>query len=372
MTAQSIDFNRKKMSTLNVQFCWLRALFVTLCFLGLPFLAQAHLISAGNASIALNPNRTILLVGVPASVFKGIDENQDGLLQPNEIKENRLQMIAQLEKAFQLKIGNLVGEVVDDQLITSVKADNQDGAAQVEWLRQLKFEPEALNLPIEITLDGDLITSDYVFQVKRMDAEELAVLSASRPSHTFFKDSFGTFQSFFVDGWLHIVSGYDHIVFIMVILVAAINLRRWLWVLSSFTVAHGMTYALATFGLVQVKPEWIEPIIAFTIIATAAMSLFKLKLQLRNEMLLVFGLGLFHGLGFASSMASQLNTIRFPVTSVIGFNLGVEVGQIAIALVVALIFKLLQGSTEWAERLMLATLWASFLLGGYWLFERIS
>jgi hypothetical protein len=109
MTAQSIDFNRKKMSTLNVQFRWLRALFVTLCFLGLPFLAQAHLISAGNASIALNPNRTILLVGVPASVFKGIDENQDGLLQPNEIKENRLQMIAQLEKAFQLKIGNLVG-----------------------------------------------------------------------------------------------------------------------------------------------------------------------------------------------------------------------------------------------------------------------
>ena len=133
-----------------------------------------------------------------------------------------------------------------------------------------------------------------------------------------------------------------------------------------------MTYALATFGLVQVKPEWIEPIIAFTIIATAAMSLFKLKLQLRNEMLLVFGLGLFHGLGFASSMASQLNTIRFPVTSVIGFNLGVEVGQIAIALVVALIFKLLQGSTEWAERLKLATLWASFLMGGYWLFERIS
>lgn len=360
------------MRAFNVQFCWLRAFFATLCFFVPHFLAQGHLISAGNASITLNPNRTILLVGVPVSVFKGIDQNQDGLLQPNEIKENRLQMIAQLEKAFQLKVGNSVGEVVDDQLITSIKADNQDGAPQIEWLRQLKFEPEALNLPIEINLDRTLISSEYVFQVKRMDGEELAVLSASRPSHTFFKNNFGTFQSFFVEGWFHIVSGYDHIVFIMTILVAAINLRRWLWILSSFTLAHGMTYALATFGLVQVKPEWIEPIIAFTIILTAAMSLFKLQLRLRNEMLLVFGLGLFHGLGFASSMASQLNTIRFPVTSVIGFNLGVEVGQIAIALGVALIFKLLQGSTEWTERLKSTTLWASFLIGGYWLFERIS
>lgn len=360
------------MWVLNDQLRWLRTLCLTLCLLGLHFLAQAHLISSGNASFNINSDRAVLLVGVPVSVFKGIDQNQDGLLQPNEIKENRLQIIAQLEQIFQLKVGNSVGKVMDDQLITSVKADIQDGAPQIEWLRQLQFEPEVLNLPVEIKLVGPLISSEYVFQVKRMDGEELAVLSASRSSHTFFKNNFATLQSFFVEGWLHIVSGYDHIVFILTILVAAINLRRWLWILSSFTVAHGMTYTLAAFGLVQVKPEWIEPIIAITIILTAACSLFKVHLRLRNEMLLVFGLGLFHGLGFASAMASQLNTLRFPVTSIIGFNLGVEAGQVAIALGVGLIFKCLPANPEWTERLKSATLWTSFVFGSFWLFERIS
>ena len=359
------------MRALNAPILWLRTLWIGFYLLGAGLTAQAHLISAGNASVTINPDRGILLIGVPVSFLKGVDQNQDGLLQPDEIKANRLQIIAQLERAFQLKIGGMVGEVVDDQLITSIKSDKQDGTPQIEWLRQLKFMPEALDLPIEIRLD-ETVTSEYVFQVKRMDGEELAVLSASRPSHTFFKNNWATFQSFVVEGWLHIVSGYDHIVFIMTLLVAVISFRRWLWVLSSFTVAHGVTYALATFGLVQVKPEWIEPVIALTILATSALSLFQIHLRLRTEMIAVFGLGLFHGLGFASAMSAQLSSVRFPVSSVIGFNLGVEAGQLAIALCMGMIFTGLQSSAAWTERLKNGTLWISFIFGGYWLFERIS
>jgi hydrogenase/urease accessory protein HupE len=335
-------------------------------------MAHAHLISAGNAAITVNSDRGVLLVGVPVSFFKDIDQNQDGLLQPIEIKENRLQMIDQLERAFQLKIGGAAVEAVDDQLITSIKADHQEGAPQIDWLRLLKIHPADLNLPIEVKMNKALVTSEYVFQVKRMGSEEMAFLSPFRPSHTFFKNNWGTLQSFFVEGWAHIVTGYDHLIFIMAMLVAAINLKRWLLVLSSFTVAHGVTYSLATFGMVQVKPEWIEPIIALTIVATAAFGLFKVQLLIRTEMLVVFALGLFHGLGFASAMASQLNTLRFPITSVIGFNLGVEAGQIAIALVVWLFFNFIKSSTEWTERAKSVTLWISFVLGGHWLFERIS
>jgi len=360
------------MTVLSAHFCRLSVLWISVFLFGSCQIAQAHLISAGNAAITVNPDRGVLLVGVPVSFFKGIDQNQDGLLQPNEIKENRLQMIEQLERAFQLKIGDTALEVVDDQLITSIKADHQDGAPQIEWLRLLKIQPPDLTLPIEVTMNKALVTSEYVIQVKRMDSEELAVLNPSRPSHTFFKNNWGTLQSFFVEGWVHIVTGYDHLIFILVLLVAAINLKRWLWVLSSFTVAHGVTYSLATFGLVQVKPEWIEPIIALTILATAAFGLFKVHLQIRTEMLMVFSLGLFHGLGFASAMASQLNALRFPITSVIGFNLGVEVGQIAVALGVWLFFNAIKNSTEWTERAKSVTLWISFLAGGHWLFERIS
>jgi len=356
----------------GIQLRWLRQLCMGLALLGNCMLAHSHLISAGHASITLSPERGIMLVGVPVSFFKGVDLNQDGLLQPEEIKVNRLQMIHQLTQAFKLNVGNTLLEATDDQLITSIKVDNQEGTTQIDWLRQFKLQPSDLKLAIEVQIVEALVSSEYVFQVKRMEDVEVAVLNNDHPKHQFFKNSWATFQAFFVQGWLHIILGYDHIIFILSLLVAAINFRRWLWVLSSFTIAHGATYTLATLGWVQVRPELIEPVIALTILFTTASSLLKIKWPLRTEIPLVFGLGLFHGLGFASAMASQLGTVRFPISTVLGFNLGVEAGQLAIAFSVGLLFKYLVHSIEWTERVKLSTLWLCFTFGGYWLFERIA
>jgi hydrogenase/urease accessory protein HupE len=356
----------------SIHLRWLRQLGLCLALWGTCVLSHAHLISAGHASITLSPERSVMLVGVPVTFFRGVDQNQDGLLQPEEIKANRLQMIEQLTQAFKLRVGNTLVEAADDQLITSIKADNQGGAPQIEWLRQLKLQPSELNLVIEVQVEKALMSSEYVFQVKRMEDLEVAVLNNDNPKHQFFKNSWATLQVYFVEGWLHIILGYDHIIFILSLLVAAINLRRWLWVLTSFTIAHGATYTLATLGWVQVRPELIEPVIALTILFTTASSLLRISWSLRTEIPLVFGLGLFHGLGFASAMASQLGTVRFPVSTVLGFNLGVEAGQLAIAFSVGLLFKYLISSAVWADRIKLSTLWLCFTLGGFWLFERIA
>ena len=226
-------------------------------------------------------------------------------------------------------------------------------------------------MPVHVSLKGSLVTREYLFQVKRADGQELAKISPSHPSHVFFKSSWGTFQSFFVEGWRHIVQGHDHLVFLMTLLAVSIVWRRWIWVLTSFTLAHGVTYGLATLGWVQVKPELIEPVIAATIVITAALSLLKLQLKLGPEVLAVFSLGLLHGLGFASAMAMQLEGQRFPIVSILGFNLGVEAGQVLVCLILGGLFEILKRKSHQLENVRIGMIWSGLLAGSFWLFERI-
>ena len=331
----------------------------------------AHLISAGNITLNILPDKAVVLVGVPVAFFQGIDTNQDGLLQPEEIKSQRNRMIEQLDKAINFKMGDVKGEAVDDQIIVSLHVDNQNSTPQIEWLRQLKFPEESFHLPVHVQLSERLLVNDYLLKVQRAEVQEVAVLSNGHPSHHFFKGRWESFQSFVIEGWQHIIFGYDHVVFIVTLLAASLLVKRWLWVLTSFTLAHGITYALATFGVVQVKAELIEPIIAVTILITAILNLFQVKARLGVEMAGVFGFGLFHGLGFASAMTTQLNGARFPVSTVLGFNLGVEIGQVAIAFVLGFVFWLLKSHPIWLERFRNAMIWFGFCAGAFWLFERI-
>jgi hypothetical protein len=120
-----------------------------------------------------------------------------------------------------------------------------------------------------------------------------------------------------------------------------------------------------------VRDEFIDPFIEIYILLTAIASLFKLKMSLISEAGLVFGLGLFHGLGFASAMASQLQGQRFPISSLVGFNLGVEAGQLAVCLILGVLFEMLKRSSQWLEKVRILSIWAGFVAGGFWLFERI-
>jgi len=96
-----------------------------------------------------------------------------------------------------------------------------------------------------------------------------------------------------------------------------------------------------------------------------------LQLSLRTEAIAVFGLGLFHGLGFASAMAMQLQGQRYPMSSIVGFNLGVEAGQILVCIVLGGLFEILRRKTQQLENVRNGMIWLGFLSGGFWLFERI-
>jgi hydrogenase/urease accessory protein HupE len=142
---------------------------------------------------------------------------------------------------------------------------------------------------------------------------------------------------FLVLGIEHILTGYDHLAFLLALLIAGGSLRHNVKIITSFTVAHSLTLALATFGVVNISPAIVEPLIAASVVFVGLENLVRRRFAAR--WLVTFGFGLVHGLGFAATLRELgVGTFALPLLS---FNVGVELAQIAIAaLVLPLVWRL--------------------------------
>ena len=183
-----------------------------------------------------------------------------------------------------------------------------------------------------------------------------------------------TFRYFIVLGVEHILTGYDHLAFLVALLIASVNLRGVLKIVTSFTVAHSITLALATFNLVTLSPAIVEPMIALSIVYVGLENVWRGRRQeeLEHRWLLTFAFGLIHGFGFASvlrelEIGANGGGVAIPLVS---FNLGVEAGQLAIAaLLWPLIWKLRE-RPAFAARYVPACSLLVALVGAYWLVRR--
>ena len=175
---------------------------------------------------------------------------------------------------------------------------------------------------------------------------------------------------FLVLGIEHILTGYDHLAFLLALLIAGGSLRHNAKIITSFTVAHSLTLALATLGLVNISPAIVEPLIAVSIIFVGLENLFRRRLAAR--WLVTFGFGLVHGLGFAATLRELgIGTIGARVAlPLLSFNVGVELAQIAIAvLVLPLVWRLEQRSSFALKHVPAFSLLITFA-GVYWFLAR--
>lgn len=148
----------------------------------------------------------------------------------------------------------------------------------------------------------------------------------------------GTFFGYIPVGFDHILpKGLDHILFVLGLFFLSMHLRPLIWQVSAFTLAHTVTLALGALGLVTVPGSIVEPLIAASIVYVAVENIFARGLS-RWRPAVIFGFGLLHGLGFASVLGEfGLPQDQF-VPALLGFNIGVEVGQLT---VIAIAFMLL-------------------------------
>jgi hypothetical protein len=157
-------------------------------------------------------------------------------------------------------------------------------------------------------------------------------------------DELGNQRGFFETAGLYVTigvghilpDGADHILFVLAIFLASVRVKALIWQISAFTVAHTATLGLAASGIITPSAAVVEPLIAFTI-ALVAIENLVFKDMTKWRPLVVFGFGLIHGLGFAGFFGELgLPPGQF-WSALIGFNVGVEIGQLSVILVAAII-----------------------------------
>jgi hypothetical protein len=192
------------------------------------------------------------------------------------------------------------------------------------------------------------------------------------------------FGHFLVQGVWHIWIGFDHILFLLSLLFPVVlvrvggawrgverlgeSVREVLWVVTSFTVAHSITLSLAALGFVSLPSRLVESAIALSVVLAALNNI--VPLFNRRRWLVAFGFGLIHGFGFASVLAELGLPQDTLVLSLVGFNLGVEAGQLAIVIAFLPVIFWLRNTVFYRRGMLVGGSLLIMLLALVWLAER--
>jgi hypothetical protein len=180
-------------------------------------------------------------------------------------------------------------------------------------------------------------------------------------------------RDYLVLGFTHIVPlGLDHILFVLGLYLLSARMAPLLIQVTAFTVAHSVTLALSVYGLVALPPSVVEPLIAASIVYVAVENILTPQLKPWRA-LVVFGFGLLHGLGFAG----VLEEVGLPpgqfVPALVSFNVGVELGQLAVIALAFLAVGFWGRNRAWYRpRVIIPASAAIAAVGLFWTVERLA
>lgn len=322
--------------------------------------AHAHMLPKETATMNILDKAAFFVVSVPVSALKGVDDDGNGQMSIVEMQKHTPDIVRQFAKRFKVSDeGNLAAPA-----LSWVMPPQSDGPPvdtdYVIVLHRMDFASAPKNPILETDLFG---TKDGESQMtitatrNNKTETEVAILEASAPSHKFFRGSFVTFTDFVRVGIEHILTGFDHLLFLLTIIVAAAGWRYWLGVVTSFTIAHSITLTLSALNIVRIPANIVEPGIALSIIMMALLNLWMGSRTLTGtgwtRIGIVFACGLLHGFGFASAIGAMAVDTGSRIATLAGFNIGIEIGQflfVGAALLAVTLFNRM-GRVELTNRL---------------------
>ena len=326
----------------------LAILFILLCSMSL----SAHDLGVSAISLEITDGKLVV-----SSSYARAD--LDAVLTRNNPEEFK----AFTKKAVAVEIDGKVLDVVDNDF----SLDNQDGLS----LRHTFGEVSGAKIKITSLLPQKLASNHIqILKLIRNDKEiSRQFLTSDNNEFTFDLEDLQTpasFGQFLTLGIKYIAFGFDHLLFLFALLLVVTRFGEIAKIVTFFTIAHSITLSLAAFSLIAIPSALVEPIIAASIIYVGLENLFKSEQKKRWLVAYIFGL--VHGLGFASVL--QEIGIGASVLPLLSFNLGVEIGQIAIILLVLPVLWKLQKKSFYRTRFVPVISILITLAGFYWFIER--
>ena len=384
---------------------------ITLFFLLFSALLKGHPIpdipvigkfnSDGNSSIyieidtrsfAEDPEQVPFLTN---SAFKQLSDSNktDLILQAKSMIENALQLrfgdndwyLPEFEFDFVEQDG---GDLSEENILVlqgqyDISLDNNSGFYQIRsqdeapydliFTNQINGKPQKrvnVLFPNEESFKFDLSFIDGKPIVPN-EVEQKSGSIAEKSSEERQEDARSTFYSFTRQGFVHVLPlGLDHILFVLGLFFLSRKWKPILYQVSVFTVAHTITLGLATLELISAPSHVVEPIIAASIAVVALENIFFPNYR-HSRLFIVFFFGLIHGLGFAGALSAFDLDPTSLVIGLLGFNVGVEFGQLAVIAIVFFLTCWLKDKATYRKIAVVPCSTLIVLMGIYWTIERI-
>lgn len=293
-----------------------------------------------------------------------VDRDGDQRVAYDELDAAIARVYARIRDHFQVRGDTTPGEATLERY--AIVDDGHIGRFEM----RLSFAtPPTL---VDVTSTLDRVTTPehrHLTSLAREDGVDEAILDRSRPTVRFEPGRRSLLRTAWRFLWLgveHIATGYDHLAFLVCLLIGASGARSLVLVVTSFTLAHSLTLALATFELVALPPALIESLIALSIAYVAAENLLGVQVVARYRITFLFGL--IHGFGFSNVLRDMALPRANLAWSLFSFNAGVEVGQLIFVLALLPVMAYLNAARAAVVRAAVSL--AVFGLAVYWFVER--
>jgi len=322
-------------------------------------MAQAHPLLRDGMEVEFKPQLVRVTVDVSLkeiSVAQGVDIRTDGI-----VDTDALDHAAEVHGGYLLKHLTLSanGAPLPGKIVKVTPPPVFNEPEETFYRYELEYHVSG-PLPAQVVFFQDMLKEwpyaagiawdvSYVVRIKRSGTLTSWLLPihqqtplptgwggpAASASQAAQADGWRTFWEYFRHGVIHILTGYDHLLFVAALVIATMNFWEMVKVIAAFTLAHTLTLTLSVFNVVRLPSHFVEPVIALSIVFVALENIYRpQRAHSRFRLAVAFGFGLVHGLGFAGGLLDAMKGL--PSTGIwialAAFSLGVEIGHQVVVL----------------------------------------